>query len=382
VNRAGSRIEAWEMFAVSQNHNGRPGDIQIVGRADVNDGSPTPPLDPGEGPIVNLDLHLISDEGFAGLSFPARFVFRTALANTALDVSGTPILQDEIEYTHGEVQIQLYENKLPGDINLNGLAFEVGDVVYFANFFSNPVRYPLSFEQRANSDVNQDGTPATIADLVYMINVIAGGGTPRLAPPTSTTATWHLSDSGEFTLASDRNLGGALVRYRSSSPIEPTAGPAMANMTLRAGHEGELRRLVVYSHTGQTIDPAAGPLCTGLPGAEIVSVEAADPAGQLVTVAARATLPEAPRLLGNYPNPFNPSTAIRFGLATPGEVEVEIYNILGHMIRTLAGRFEAGEHELVWDGKDALGRPAASGVYLYRLKYDGFNQARRMLLLK
>jgi len=370
------------MFAVSENHNGRPGDIQIVGRADVNDGSPTSPLEPGEGPIVNLDLHLASDEGFAGLSFPARFVFRTALANTALDASGTPILQDEIEYTHGEVQIQLYENKLPGDINLNGLAFEVGDVVYFANFFSNPVAYPLSFEQRANSDVNQDGTPATIADLVYMINVIAGGGAPRLAPQTPATATWQLGDSGELTLASDRRLAGVLVRYRSASLTEPAAGPASAHMTLRTGHEGELRRLVVYSQTGQTIDPGAGPLCTGLLGAEIISVDAADPAGQVVTVTARATLPDAPQLLGNYPNPFNPTTAIRFGLATSGEVEIEIYNILGHMIRSLAGRFEAGEHELVWDGKDALGRPAASGVYLYRMKYDGFNQTRRMLLLK
>jgi len=173
-----------------------------------------------------------------------------------------------------------------------------------------------------------------------------------------------------------------LVRYRSSSPTEPTAGPAIAAMTMRAGHEGELRRLVIYSQSRQTVDPSAGPLCCGLLGAEVVSVAAADPTGQVVTVTAKATLPETHQLLGNYPNPFNPATAIRFGLSSADAVEIEIYNILGHMIRTLTGRFEAGEHELVWDGTDALGRPAASGVYLYRMKSDGFNQTRRMLLLK
>ena len=158
IDRSGTRIENWEMFAVTQNYAGRPGDVFVLGRADVNDGYPTPLLPVGEGPVVNIRLHLSADELFAGLAFPVRFVFRTPLANTATDATGEVILQNEIAYRHGEVQIKVNNNKLTGDINLNGLAFEVGDVVYFANYFSNPSVYPLNFEQRANSDVNGDGT--------------------------------------------------------------------------------------------------------------------------------------------------------------------------------------------------------------------------------
>ena len=382
IDRAGTRTENWEMFAVEQIVLNHPGDVHIVARADINDGIPTPFLPAGEGPIVNVRLHLVSNEAFAGLGFPVRFVFRTSTANTALDAASVTISQTEISYTHGRVDILLYEGKLPGDINLNGLAFEVGDVVYFANFFSNPSLYPLSFEQRANSDVNGDGTPATIADLVYMINVLTGGGLARLAPWGESRAEWYVNAAGELEVTGGP-YGGAYVEVEGSrNAFEPAAGPAVPGMTCDRGWSDGVWRVALYSMEGAAIDASRGAILRGIEGARVLRVELADLAGFAVATAERRTLPQQVTLGGNYPNPFNPATAIRFALPRSADVNIEIYNLLGAHVRTLNGAFAAGKQEMIWRGDDEDGRPVGTGVYLYRLRSGTDVQIGRMLLLK
>jgi hypothetical protein len=89
------------------------------------------------------------------------------------------------------------------------------------------------------------------------------------------------------------------------------------------------------------------------------------------------------RLLGNHPNPFNPSTTIVFALDAPGAALVRITDVSGSTVATLTlGDLPAGRHEAVWDGRDAAGRPAASGVYLYELQALGLQHTRRMILIK
>ena len=88
-------------------------------------------------------------------------------------------------------------------------------------------------------------------------------------------------------------------------------------------------------------------------------------------------------LLGNYPNPFNPETAIRYRLAEPGPVRLVIYNVLGQTVRTLVDGFQGrGVQQVVWDGRDEGGRDVASGNYIYRLELDGHGESGRMLLLR
>lgn len=83
----------------------------------------------------------------------------------------------------------------------------------------------------------------------------------------------------------------------------------------------------------------------------------------------------------NYPNPFNPSTTILYDLPRAGQVEVEIFTLLGERIRTLVKeRQAAGQHRLQWDGRDEKGAPMPSGVYLYRLRAGEFVQTRKMIL--
>ncbi|MSR83553.1 MAG: T9SS type A sorting domain-containing protein [Candidatus Latescibacteria bacterium] len=85
----------------------------------------------------------------------------------------------------------------------------------------------------------------------------------------------------------------------------------------------------------------------------------------------------------NYPNPFNPTTAIRFSLPQPGEAELSIYNLLGQRVAILVhGVQEAGPQVLQWNGRDAAGHELASGVYFYCLQAGAQVETRKLLLLR
>lgn len=85
----------------------------------------------------------------------------------------------------------------------------------------------------------------------------------------------------------------------------------------------------------------------------------------------------------NHPNPFNPSTTIRFELSHGGRVTLAVFDTNGALVATLANaRYEAGSHDVEWDGTDAGGRRVASGAYFYRLSANGVDLARKMMLLK
>jgi hypothetical protein len=104
----------------------------------------------------------------------------------------------------------------------------------------------------------------------------------------------------------------------------------------------------------------------------------------LVSVEERPhSLPTEFALEQNYPNPFNPETEIRFALPRAEHVVLKIFNILGSEVRTLVDKqYEAGYHNVRWDGKDKQGNPVASGVYLYQLRAGSFSQVRKMSLLR
>lgn len=119
------------------------------------------------------------------------------------------------------------------------------------------------------------------------------------------------------------------------------------------------------------------PCLTGC-GGELVGA----PLGHCGATAA-GDAPQRSRLLGNHPNPFNPSTTIVFALDAPGAALVRITDVSGRTVATLTlGDLPAGRHEAVWDGRDEAGRPAPSGVYMYELQALGLQHTRRMILIK
>ncbi|MDP3115446.1 MAG: C25 family cysteine peptidase [Candidatus Cloacimonadaceae bacterium] len=94
-------------------------------------------------------------------------------------------------------------------------------------------------------------------------------------------------------------------------------------------------------------------------------------------------IPVQSRLEQNFPNPFNPSTTIRYSISEEGKTSIKIFNIKGQLIRVLADGIKAkGSHAVVWDGTDNNGRAVSSGIYLYRLESGKHRQTKRMLMLK
>jgi len=99
-----------------------------------------------------------------------------------------------------------------------------------------------------------------------------------------------------------------------------------------------------------------------------------------------SSLPRGFRLEQNMPNPFNPSTTVRFelgGLEKPVKVTLTVYDLRGALIKILQeGELGKGVYSVIWDGKDDRGRNMTSGVYFYRLRVGENCQVRKMVLLK
>ncbi len=108
----------------------------------------------------------------------------------------------------------------------------------------------------------------------------------------------------------------------------------------------------------------------------------ASPYGKAVAVA-NPRSPARFDLAQNIPNPFNPSTTIRFDLPVPGVAHLAVYNATGQLVRTLVERrMGGGTHRVVWDGRDAHGLRVSSGVYLFRLTTAEGALVRKMLLVR
>jgi len=95
------------------------------------------------------------------------------------------------------------------------------------------------------------------------------------------------------------------------------------------------------------------------------------------------TLPSNFALNQNYPNPFNASTEITFNTPVQSEVSLEVYNLAGQKIATLANdTYNAGEHSVIWNSTSDNGQVVSSGVYFYRLQVNDRSETRKMVLIK
>jgi len=105
-----------------------------------------------------------------------------------------------------------------------------------------------------------------------------------------------------------------------------------------------------------------------------------DGAGLITSVQQDYTkyIPDNIMLYRNYPNPFNPSTTIKFNLPETEFVTIKIYSINGQEIETLIdGEIPAGQHEIHWTAKNL-----ASGVYIYKMNAGSFTESKKMIYQK
>jgi len=175
--------------------------------------------------------------------------------------------------------------------------------------------------------------------------------------------------------------------------IDKVAGKISVGMTRKAGQGGVSGAgMVARVRMVMSMNASPGQVTT----LTLQNVAAIDPLGNSIALSVfnlniithveagrNNHLPEEFVLSQNYPNPFNPETRIRFSLPSPANARLEIIDLLGRPIRTLVdGKLSAGSHSIIWDGRKQSGEPAVSGVYVYRLRAEGFEQSRKLLLLK
>lgn len=296
-----------------------------------------------------------------------------------------------IEFYNGGVEI-LCSDSIDdrGDINLNGIPFEIADMVLFSNYFI----YGLSaFENpggsTAASDINADRTPLAVEDFVYGVRVISGDATPDPggAPGSTDTTSVYVLDR---TLSLEPGLDIGAVHL----VIAGNATPLLIgnDMDLKyAYHDStDVTHVLVYSfEAGTYLD--GGPFMSWSGGGELQQIRMATYEGGKVhvlvntpTAVAEApeTLPESYALYQNYPNPFNPETVIPFDVPKATEVSFEVYNLLGQQVYVRSRFLPAGSHEITWNGLDKTGSAVASGIYYYRLTAGDFSETRKMVLLK
>ncbi|MCI0696176.1 carboxypeptidase regulatory-like domain-containing protein [candidate division KSB1 bacterium] len=195
---------------------------------------------------------------------------------------------------------------------------------------------------------------------------------------------------GKVSDKAGKGVGGAYVYVLNDNeqPIAFTRTNAEGNYEINDMPPGQYRMLAShiaynskYNNDANHFNEAK-PVDLGLGKSEVNFV--LEPKGTTgVDEQPGATIPKTIELYGNYPNPFNPTTQIAFGLPSVMRVKIRVFNVLGEEVAVLQdGAMNAGVHHLTWDGRNAAGREAGTGLYLYRLESAAMTLYGKMLLVR
>lgn len=303
---------------------------------------------------------------------------------------------------------------LPGDFNLDG-SVDFLDFFKFVGAFGQP-----AIGEFAKYDLWPDGT-IEFRDFFRFVGNFGATASKSWAGAVEVDETAAVSmDAISGTTAEDRNTISVRVRADNVRQLESfgfilhydpylvewvEASPGPGHVLTSRGGDAPLFR-VLYERPGELLvgngivegDPVSGYgllsemkfRVLGSPSKATFSLEEVLFAsssqdvrrvGQLPSVNVR---PQSFYLGTNYPNPFNPSTSIEYGLPETCPLELTVFDILGQRIRTLA-RSEAqpaGFYTVRWDGRDDLGRNVGSGLYFYRLHTPEFTRTQKMTVIK
>ena len=153
-----------------------------------------------------------------------------------------------------------------------------------------------------------------------------------------------------------------------------TSGPDKQQITISRTYNFSLKCVVTDSYNDQA---TSNILSVHVSGGALAKQSSEQ------TPAIAIAVPEKVELNGNFPNPFNPTTTIKFGLPEDGYVQLNIYSMSSQKVRTLIdGQVSKGYHQIVWDGRNESGQPVSGGLYVYVLKTGNKRMLKKMLLVK
>jgi hypothetical protein len=428
----------WEYFTYRYNWNGNCGNacpsglVRVVGMAETNNGPNHPDyecmaqwevgVDCYEGGeiLFYLTFYVSNDRTLECQFAPVRFYWFDCGDNTMSTVGGDTLAINRFIYDIGSCtyqEMQDYEFGFPGyygapdfclegdkvepirfldlcnggvdiicadsidargDINVNGVVYEIADAVMLTNYFiSGLSAFGTHVEASiAASDVNADGIALSVADLVYLTRVIVGDANPYPKPIPNASAT-VVQHGAEVRLDASVDVGGVLLTFNANNTVVPQLG---VDMDMKYGQVGNELRVLIYDIGTRGIDAGETILVT-VPGAELTGAEVASYDGFTVPSSIQR-MPVAYSLNQNTPNPFNPSTRIAFNMPVEADWTIEVFNIAGQLVRDFSGHSQAGTVEVTWNGTDKDNNPVASGIYFYRARTNDFSETKKMLLMK
>ncbi len=262
-------------------------------------------------------------------------------------------------------------NPYRGDVNLNDIAFEIADVVLFANYLTEGASVFTINEtnQVIATDFNGDGTTQSLADLVYGIRVVRGDAPPQ--PLTTPVAVNYRIAPGNRIAILDNTKCGAMRLVILGQVTLDLLAP---DMDMRYTDHGAYTSVLIYSLDGGTFTGDVIIFSGTLVTLELATAEGAP------AIAAEQTDPIVFPVDQNYPNPFGPGTvdtSITFMASHAIDYTVTISNVMGVEIESIHGHTEAGicTIDLDFSGYER-------GIYFYRLEAPEVTFTRKLLVLK
>jgi hypothetical protein len=400
--------------------------LEIFGVFDYKDNHTGIPLQPDTNfvELAKIKFQITCDNNLLGIQIPVNFFWnpKSCTENSLSDQSGTilyvsndtsqfnfidcdtNIINSEIipsvNFNNGFVNITELPGAQIGDINLNGVPYEIGDATLFANYFTQGLSVFTidQGKQIAVSDIDRNRTFLTLSDFLLLIRIMQGKASPGDSTGISDKVVYWNSSIRDsvllISLNSEVPIGAALFSMYYSK-ISGTPYIVSTNMDLIYKAENSELMVLIYSFKNGVNIPAGALDLLTIPHYQdvgLVNLQAVDDMGRVLKVRQGTTgisdqstqdLPKTFTLFPNYPNPFNPDTYIEYALPSNCQVTLVIYNILGQKVRTLINSYQdAGFKSVRWNGEDDSGDQVSAGVYFYSIKADNFSQTKKMLLLK
>ncbi len=312
--------------------------------------------------IVAISRFVYEFEGGASIAQDGAFTTYLGAPNSCLEDPDVPVRF--VDFYNGGINTICEDTiDLRGDLNYNGIPYEISDAVLYSNYFVfGPAVFDSLEAQTFASDVNADGIPLSVADLVCLIRVITGDALPN--PPLDTVAA-TVSYFGSI-ITVNEDMGAAYVVVEGNVVPELLINGVEMKYAYDAA-EDVTRVLVVGFEQNAAIN---GTFLAA--NGTIVSTEMATYDGAPVQT---ELTPIGFVLNQNYPDPFSTTTTISFAVPEQTNYTLTIINTLGQILDVVHGSTEAGTVSIEWN---AGNNP--DGPYFYRVEAGPYRATKTMTL--
>ncbi|RKY94897.1 MAG: hypothetical protein DRQ06_04545 [Candidatus Hydrothermota bacterium] len=283
-----------------------------------------------------------------------------------------------------------------GDINLNGLTYEIGDAVFFGQVIvgtfvqdddttTPPTGWTADDWLRAslNSDLNLNGICWEIEDFSLLVNQING----FTSPPDSglddaLVQIYFIGDEIYLNTTVALSVIYLGLHYHGRAGC-PEFSPLTEDLMVNWNDLGGEMRILIWGTENRYVPPGKHRLLSLHGGVqyEVIDAAVAGLNGKILNV--RKESRDVPFSSGVSPNPFFGSVSIDLEIKRKGMIDVSVFDVSGRLVRKLyRGYLNPGRFEVVWGGKNKHGKRVGSGVYFVRVESGGYYRTHEIILLK